>query len=375
MDKERPKTGKIENFLKSKAVRITAAVALPLTAGAVAVHEDFNPVTDSVDSAKHLVLENPHKAYEQLVDIIPDVKVAEAQTPPCVWSFQVQSPDGSGTFVTGPATPPLGTGSARLFTGTHGDLSTAIHNGLYATTKLGDITKLEYSTYSISSGPATSKYPLLILDLGGGTSGPDELTFDPAVDQLQVPQLNTWQTWNALGGKWRSPLTGTHSVTIGEYMAAFGPDITIVNGATGGIRMQAGPDTPQDILNEDVDKFAIGILGANTTCDFEPGVAATPTPTVTPTETLTPTVTRTPTITPTRTPTVIGGVGGFSEMVDPKTLPQKAGNDKEITEAKKDPKNGGGFDLRILSAEVAIAGSLVVSTAGLRAASKRRKPF
>ncbi len=30
------------------------------------------------------------------------------------WAFEMQGPDGSGTFVTGPATAPLGIGSVRL---------------------------------------------------------------------------------------------------------------------------------------------------------------------------------------------------------------------------------------------------------------------
>src|SRR3989344_6194468 len=99
----------LEKFVKSKIARLTAAVALTSGAVAIAPDESRDPVVGPVDSAKHLVLESPHSAYDQLVDII-DIHKAEAQNPPPVevtlssnngWAFEVQSPDGVGEFVSG----------------------------------------------------------------------------------------------------------------------------------------------------------------------------------------------------------------------------------------------------------------------------------
>jgi hypothetical protein len=56
---------------------------------------------------------------------------------------------GTGEMVTGPATPPLGTGSAHLLTPANGgDQSVQLRNSSWAGTKIADLTSLSYSTYA-----------------------------------------------------------------------------------------------------------------------------------------------------------------------------------------------------------------------------------
>ncbi len=251
------------------------------------------------------------------------------------WAFEVQSPDGSGTFVSGPATPPLGTGSASLFTGTHGDAYTALHHTGYSGQKLSDITRLDYATYS-SQNPATVSWPALLLDLST-PNGLDELSFMPS-QQTQSPVSNTWQSWNGLTGKWSS--TFNFQGTIAAYLVAVSVtpgDVMIVNrsNGTGGLVLQECPASSTDVFDGYVDAFTIGINGADTTYDFEPDAPTTPTSTFTPTATFTITSTPTPTPTATATPcpgacpptstftptATYVGVGGIAEQPDVATLP------------------------------------------------------
>lgn len=363
MEREKPKAGKVENFVKGKVARVTAAVALTSAAGAVAVEKGYVPFAGSADSANHLVIDAPHKAYEQLVDSLSNADEAEALTPPVEvkpplpnngWDKEVQSPDGSVTFVTGPATPPLGVGSARLFTGTSGNLYTAIHDTQYSGTQLSNISRLEYSTYSISEA-AGSIFPVIILDVSTDLVGSDVLTFNPR-NQVQVPVLNTWQNWDAKNGVWKSTFFNGFSGSLSDYVTYMqlqgeSQPITVVNrgDGTGGLRMQAGPGGGGEVFDENVDDFTIGVSGTDTTYDFEPDVTSTDTPTATATRTSTPTATRTPTRTPTRTstptatatpcpgvcptPTRPKPVGGIAEEPDLSTLPANSstnvGGDKE----------------------------------------------
>lgn len=202
------------------------------------------------------------------------------------WEFEVQSPNGSGTLVVGPATPPLGTGSARLFTGTNGNLATAIHTTAFVGANLSNITKIEYSTYSQSGGATASLYPIVVMDVMVGSFGPDVLIFDPNDQASQTAQLNVWQTWaNAQNGIWKSTAFPQFSGSIQDYVIGLSPafgDIAIVNrvDGTGGLRLQAGPASTSDVFDENVDNFTIGINSSETTYDFEPDVVPIPTPTV-----------------------------------------------------------------------------------------------
>jgi len=369
---ERKEKG-IENFVKSKVARVTAAVALTSAAGAVAVEKGYVPFAGFAESAKHLVLDNPHKAYDQLVDKLSNADEAEAQTPPTKvspsnmqgWAFKVTSPD-LAEFVTGPTTPPLGVGSAHLATGASTTLETLLHKS-YLGTKLADIGTLNYSAFTNSSAPVLN--PVLEIYVNTDNLGPDILAFDPHNQINQVAQSGIWQNWDTLSptGIWiTTASTVCDSKSLAQYINCAGnPEITdVTNDGAKGFRFKAATG-----INGYVDNFTIGILGADTTYDFEPdgGATLTPTntatstetPTKTPTPTRTPTRTATPTRTPTNTSTLPPSVGGNAERIDPNTLPK-------ISD-KSENKN-----VLPIAAEVAIAVVAVSGTAGV-VYFKRRK--
>ncbi|MBI2723860.1 MAG: right-handed parallel beta-helix repeat-containing protein [Chloroflexi bacterium] len=69
------------------------------------------------------------------------------------WAFNNDGLPATGALVPGPASPPLGTGSARFTVGGTGGREELLTN-LYSGTKFSDITALQYSTYETPSTPA-----------------------------------------------------------------------------------------------------------------------------------------------------------------------------------------------------------------------------
>ena len=197
------------------------------------------------------------------------------------WAFYITSPDGIGSFVVGPATPPLGVGSARFFTGTHGDERIELRNTNYSGTLLSSLTALGFSTYATSWNGQQVPYLMLNIDWDGDGVVDDNIFFEPpyqtpASGNSALPNqgdavLNTWQTWNALVGGWWSnnwggmtPGTGVQS--LATYIAAF-PNASIVNSSTGlgGVRLIYGWASLEDVFNGYVDKVTIN----STTYDFD----------------------------------------------------------------------------------------------------------
>jgi hypothetical protein len=122
------------------------------------------------------------------------------------WTFAQDNPTpGTGAFVDGPATPPMGTGSAQLTTDATTDgpiLFKAAYQGL----KLSAITALQYSTYrTLPSGTSPLAIALQfnidsdVTDANNTYQG--RLVFEPYQDGSTVV-AGAWQTWNALGGLW-----------------------------------------------------------------------------------------------------------------------------------------------------------------------------
>ena len=193
--------------------------------------------------------------------------------------------DATAEMVNGPATPPLGTGSAHFNTGTDGFQSGQLRNSSWAGTAIADLTSLSYSTYATSWNG--QQIPYLTIWLSNG----DRLWFEPDYSSVGAgngngspqadPALNTWQTWDALNGMWYTDNffgPGSSAKTWTDVLAAEGTGVTIVdNGAKGGIRIASGFASSGDVFNAYVDNFTIGTAGGTTTYDFE--LAAVPEPT------------------------------------------------------------------------------------------------
>ncbi|HCS79347.1 TPA: hypothetical protein DIV55_06455 [Patescibacteria group bacterium] len=208
------------------------------------------------------------------------------------WDFQTNNlVDGVGRFVTGPSTPPLGSGSVELSSGTNGSTFSAIHNTSYAgqpiTLGVGGVSA-SYSTY-VPGGASAPSYPKLIADIVVNTatgSLNDELAFDPRSQTSQTPTAGIWQTWDAKNGIWTWNLCGGGTGTLQQYVTNCLSSPSVVSVAvanrtdgTGGIRLQVGPNASSDQLDGFVDNVTLGFDGTSTTYDFEDDTIVLTTPT------------------------------------------------------------------------------------------------
>lgn len=213
----------------------------------------------------------------------------------------------TGSMVTGPGTPPAGTGSANLTLPTNnGGDSSALRGSGFAGIALTSISTLQYSTYDTANNGQQFPYFGLVVSANGGATV-DTLFFEPPYQQPSTgnpalpdqgaPALNTWQTWNALTGAWwdNNGLSNPGacvgcSLSFDNLLSALAAswsvaqtDIKIVNttdglgNPLGGVRFDVGFADGAPAYNGYVDAFKIGVDGVNTTYDFE-AAAATPLP-------------------------------------------------------------------------------------------------
>lgn len=217
----------------------------------------------------------------------------------------------TAAFVSGPATPPLGTGSyGTTITAAGEKISFGRNDAAYNGLLLNTLTDLRYSTYI---SPATTKflnwYINLYLDTtGAGTSYNFRLDFIPPGTTTGVWQ--TWDTLNPASTFWRlfNRTSGTY-VASGNYAtvtAGLPAGTRVINGFTGGypsIKFSMGDSSTTYVgFIGNIDNISIGFSSTGSdTWDLELA-APTPTSTATSTATNTPTATHTATETPTTTP-------------------------------------------------------------------------
>lgn len=193
--------------------------------------------------------------------------------------------DGVAEFVNGPATPPMGSGSAHLNTGTNGSQSAQMRNGGHVGTRIADLTTLQYSTYVTAWNGSQVPYLTIWVDTNNDTIADDRLWFEPVYSAAgagngnPTPQpnvaLNVWQTWDALDGMWYADSMfgpGSNARKLSVYLAAK-PNATIVNapGGVGGIRIASGFASAGDVFNAYVDAFIIGTASSTSAYNFELG--------------------------------------------------------------------------------------------------------
>lgn len=201
--------------------------------------------------------------------------------------------DGTADFVNGPATPPLGTGSAHLNSGTNGSQSAQMRNDAWAGTPVSALTELSYSTYGTSwNGPMIGSggqmtWLTLFIDLNGDTVYDHRLHFEPEYSQAGYanpnnmfpqapPVLGVWQTWNCMTGMWYADPgngfggPGANALPLSMYIAA-NPTARIINAtpSQGGIRITAGFASPGDVFNMYVDNFRIATASSSAVYNFE----------------------------------------------------------------------------------------------------------
>lgn len=199
------------------------------------------------------------------------------------WAFLLETgASGTGDFVAGPGTAPLGSGSAHL---TLGGASDGMLIGIadYGGTKFSDITTLNYSTYQSLTSTSTVQAISLqfnvdndLTDLDNGWKG--RLVFEPYYSETVTN--GTWQTWNTLTqGRWWATGATMSAVcpistpcTWSDVLTNF-PNAGI-HSVFEGVAFKAGSGWLAG-FDGNVDAFTIGISGVDTTYDFEPETPCT----------------------------------------------------------------------------------------------------
>ncbi len=175
---------------------------------------------------------------------------------------QQQSGTATGSFVNGPASPPLGAGSFKFQVGSNGNDDVAIRTANHNNTTLSSITTLKYSTYVQQNTNCQAPYLLMSVDNDNNGTADDFLFFEPCYQngayQTQsgatVPNqcgvntncitLNTWQNWDALTGGWWSyndNAGGPPLWTLARYAQVHpGSKIVGSSSGSGGLRITAG---------------------------------------------------------------------------------------------------------------------------------------
>lgn len=187
----------------------------------------------------------------------------------------------TGSMVSGPGSPPLGVGSARLPVSGPTD-GQALILGAYQGTKLASITKLEYSTYRVSGDPALAialqfNIDSDVTDANNAYQG--RLVFEPYQSGATVV-TGQWQTWDPTAGKWWG--TGSAGRPISQACPQSSPCTwqqiltqfpnAGIHSTFGAVVFKAG--SGWNAFNGNVDAFTIGVNGNNTTYDFEPYAVA-----------------------------------------------------------------------------------------------------
>lgn len=188
----------------------------------------------------------------------------------------------TGTLVSGPATPPLGSGSAQLATAGNSD-GQVLATGAYVGTPLSSITKLEYWTHQ--SGPTLAialqfdiRYRPTDTAYGG------RLVYEPYQNGTRVVGAG-WQRWqNLTSGRWwatRTTAAGSAGLcpqanpcTWSQLLTAY-PNATI----NGGLIFKAGSNW--GTFTGAVDALTVGLGGVDTTFDFEATIPDTTPPVLT----------------------------------------------------------------------------------------------
>jgi hypothetical protein len=190
---------------------------------------------------------------------------------------------GAIEFVSGPATAPLGTGSAGFTIGNAAD-GVFLGAALYTGVRLDDLTTLQYSTYVDAASVGTVQAVALQLNFDNDVTDSDmgwkgRLVFEPYQTPSNAVAKGEWQTWDALAGKWWATGAPANSLcpqaspcNLATLFATH-PNAGF-NSSFGGLLLKAGSGWP-DGFGGAADELVIGISGDDTTYDFEPETACT----------------------------------------------------------------------------------------------------
>lgn len=191
------------------------------------------------------------------------------------WLFIDEGSAGSsGSLVVGPDTPPLGGGSAEFILNSASEgMSFQYFDASTVGLALSDVTTLSYCTY-VTSAPGPQAVSLQINFDDDVTDSDDSwkgrLVFEP-LNSGSVVQ-GQWQCWDTLAGNWWAtgspanafaPQSNPQSLPaiLGQFPNAG------FNSSFGGLLTKAGSGWTS--FNGNTDNVVLGILGSDTTFNFE----------------------------------------------------------------------------------------------------------
>ncbi len=205
------------------------------------------------------------------------------------WVFFDDNPGtgtGSGGFELGPATPPIGSGSAFLTVDSQGRHALGVFN--YAGTRADDLLDLLYGSYqnnNTNTVVANSLQFDIDYDLNdAATAYAGRLVFEPYLSPSQgAVAQNVWQNWDARGGMWYGTRTTVtvNNVSVPQpcqpnapctwtQILSLYPNAGVRNAPGMAVLFKAGgPWAPG--FDGNVDNFRLRQNGALITYDFEPG--------------------------------------------------------------------------------------------------------
>jgi hypothetical protein len=144
-----------------------------------------------------------------------------------------------------------------------------LRRGGYSGTLLADLTELKYSTYVVQNAPTNM---VIQIDVNGDDAKDFNIFYEPRENNNgQALDLNRWQQWNALSGKWHIevatvpiPQPLTQACTIAQVFAAF-PNARIIDtppvGNNGeGVRFTIGGN-PRSLFDNTIGYFDALIIG------------------------------------------------------------------------------------------------------------------
>lgn len=183
--------------------------------------------------------------------------------------------DATGQFVTGPATPPIGTGSANFNVNDPSAKSSEI---LKNASIVPDLTAsdfdVSYSTYVTNSVFGEGAAPTLQFDLaGGGYQG--RLVFDPG--ELDTVADDTWQSWSLTSNDadwWFSHGQDGCTVTNPCTFATVEAFIAGAGYSATDVIFKAGAEQAQ--YNGYADDLTLTYDGSSTTYNFDPNPVPEP---------------------------------------------------------------------------------------------------
>ena len=196
------------------------------------------------------------------------------------WTFfQEGSTPGGTAFVDGPATPPMGSGSAQL-TAPLPTSGPILFKNDYTGTPFGHITTLQYSTFRASPAEPSPLAISLQLNVDSDLTDADNsfqgrLVFEPYQSGATV-NTGAWQTWNTLEGRWWGTGASIPTRPFAQLCPQSNPctwQQVLANWPNGGIHSVQGAvifkaGSGWTDFDGNVDAFTIGINNANDTYDF-----------------------------------------------------------------------------------------------------------